>query len=125
MNDSTSLHPLGKGIDSFRALMKTGSTARTVANILGWRNLDRLGRVSGLEQFVRPRMRPAGESRGKRVLLAFKDDFEREDPTRTVARAVEAVVGAVYFDGGFEAVRVVMEYLDLVIRVLRRQETLG
>lgn len=116
MSDSTSLYPLGKGLESLRALMKVGSTKRTVENILGWRNLDRLGRTSRLEQFVRPKMRPEG-SKGKNPWYLVKDDIAREDPTRTVARAAKAVVGAVYFDGGYSAVRMVMEVLDLVIRV--------
>lgn len=46
----------------------------------------------------------------------LKEDVQSEDQTRTVARAMRAIIGAVYYDGGMDGVRRVMEGLGLLVK---------
>jgi dsRNA-specific ribonuclease len=41
---------------------------------------------------------------------------EAEDPSRTAARAMRAIIGAIYYDGGLQAARRVMAELGLIIK---------
>lgn len=45
------------------------------------------------------------------------EDATTEDATRTIERAMNAIIGAVYFDSGFEAARRAMAHLGLTIKV--------
>jgi len=71
--------------------------------------------VSKIEKFVR-RKKPLRPTKRKNPLSLMKDDISREDPSRTAARAMRAVIGAVYYDGGLQAARRVMAELALIIK---------
>jgi dsRNA-specific ribonuclease len=90
-----------------------------VANIherlIGTRNLAHICFKSKVEKFVR-RKKPLRPSKRKNIFSAVKDDASREDPSRTAARAMRAVIGAIYYDGGIQAVRRVMAELGLIIK---------
>lgn len=49
-------------------------------------------------------------------MTVLKDDVKRENASKAVARAVKAIIGAVYYDGGLDAARNVMMQLGLVIK---------
>jgi dsRNA-specific ribonuclease len=85
-------------------------------------NLNNIGRNSkhggSIERMVRPRA-PIRRSKRNNVLELLKDDVKGigQDQNRQIARAIKAIIGAVYFDGGFEAARRVMAQLTLTIRL--------
>jgi len=83
-----------------------------------WENLGRVGRLSKIEQFVR-RKKPQVKHRTFSALNPFKEDSV-EYPGNTIARAVKAVIGAVKFDGGEQAVKNVMRQLDISIEAAER-----
>lgn len=51
----------------------------------------------------------------RNILALLKDDVQREDPSRTVARAMRAIAGAIYYDGELDEVRKFMHKLNLTI----------
>jgi dsRNA-specific ribonuclease len=77
--------------------------------------LARLAWTTKIEKFVR-RKKPLRPTKRKNILSLMKDDVSREDPLRTAARAMKAVMGAVYYDGGLQAARRVMAELALIIK---------
>ena len=83
---------------------------------IGRRNLDRLGRATKIEKFIRPRQ-PLPATKRKNILYLLKEDAHFEYPDRVIARGVKAIIGAVYFDGGYQAVRRTMVALSLAIRL--------
>ncbi|KAH6669541.1 hypothetical protein B0J14DRAFT_703484 [Halenospora varia] len=85
-----------------------------VRSILDKWNLERVGKASGINQFVRP-VRPLRKRDKRNPLKVFVDDVRREDPVWTISRGVKAVVGAVFLDGGLEVAVRVMGELGLVI----------
>jgi len=92
-----------------------------ISKILHWGNLGRVGRLSKIEQFVR-RKKPQVKHRTFSAL--FKENSE-EWPGKTIARAVKAVIGAVYWDGELEAVKNVMRQLDISIEAAERTGIVG
>ncbi|KAF7863863.1 hypothetical protein EAF04_006828 [Stromatinia cepivora] len=52
----------------------------------------------------------------RNIIELVKED-SREDSTRAVSRAVKAVIGAVYLDGGVESAKKVMENLQMGIKL--------
>lgn len=80
------------------------------------RNLDSIGRLSQIEKFVRAMM-PIRTAKKRNIFSLLKDDVVREDPSRTIARAMRAIIGAVYYDGQLAAARRVMAELDLIIKL--------
>ena len=93
-----------------------GDMDKIEERIIGRNNLDRVGKTSKIEQFVRP-MAHLPPTKRHNILHLLKDDARREDPIRTLERAMKAVIGAVYYDGGLEGARLVMGNLDLLIKV--------
>ncbi len=77
--------------------------------------MARLAWTTKIEKFVR-RKKPLRPTKRKNILSLMKDDVSREDPLRTAARAMKAVMGAVYYDGGLQAARRVMAELALIIK---------
>ena len=65
---------------------------------------------------MRPRL-PVRPTKKKNILHLMKDDMQREDPSRTIHRAMCAIVGAVYYDGGLQAARRLLAELDLIIKL--------
>jgi hypothetical protein len=102
---------------SFTEALTTGTEDmdQIIDQIIGWRNLDKLGRRTNIEKMIRPR-EPIRARRKHNILSMMKDDAQRENPTRTIARAIRAIIGAVYYDGGFQAARRVLSQLDLIIK---------
>jgi hypothetical protein len=47
------------------------------------------------------------------ILTILKEDLQFEDPSRTIARGVKAIVGAVHYDGGIGEVRLIMKELGI------------
>ncbi|KAL5314549.1 hypothetical protein ACEPPN_017189 [Leptodophora sp. 'Broadleaf-Isolate-01'] len=77
---------------------------RIVNDMVGRGNLFKVGKNTKIESWVRNKMlKQEGKTRNPFRLLV--DDARTEDATRTIERAMQAVIGAVYFDGGFEAAR--------------------
>lgn len=62
------------------------------------------------------RRRKSEVKKNTQVLRMLKEDVQFEDPSRTVARAMRAILGAVYYDGGLGCVVKVMKELGLVIK---------
>jgi dsRNA-specific ribonuclease len=99
----------------------TDEAKAVIGRILSTRNLSTVGKFSkyggSIERMIRPRaaLRP---SKRRNVLELFKDDVQAvgHDRDRQIARAIKAIIGAVYFDGGYEAARRVMAQLRLTIQ---------
>jgi dsRNA-specific ribonuclease len=83
--------------------------------LIGRRNLAYVCWKSKIEKFVR-RKKPLRPTKRKNILFLVKDDASREDPSRTATRAMRAIVGAVYYDGGLRAARRVVAELGLIIK---------
>ncbi|KUJ24401.1 uncharacterized protein LY89DRAFT_551177, partial [Mollisia scopiformis] len=81
-------------------------------------NLASVGNHSGFQKWIRPR-KPLPPSQQRNVMLMIKDDLRaltgEKDPKRVIARAMRALIGAVYLDGGREAAVDVMRELRLLI----------
>ena len=60
--------------------------------------------------------KPLRPTKRNNIFSLVKDDASREDPSRTAARAMRAIVGAVYYDGGLAAARRMMAQLGLIIK---------
>ena len=84
-------------------------------------NLFKVGKNTKIESWVRNKM-PKREGKTRNPLKMLIDDAATEDPTRTIERAMKAIIGAVYFDGGFEAARRVMAHLGLTIKAGTEQD---
>ncbi|KAE8450641.1 hypothetical protein EG329_005985 [Mollisiaceae sp. DMI_Dod_QoI] len=94
-------------------------------NVIGRRNLAKIGEHSEIQRWIRPRMAlPPSQQRSLFRLL--KQDLQtvtrQDDPSSTIARAMRALIGAVYLDGGILAVDKVMMELRLLIRQERSTE---
>lgn len=82
------------------------------------RNLSAVGKSSlaggSIERLIRPRA-PLPPSKRKNVPHILKDDKQSvgHDGDRLIARAIKAIIGVVYFDGGYEAAKRVMTQLKL------------
>lgn len=83
--------------------------------LIGRKNLARIAWTTKIEKFVR-RKKPLRPAKKKNPFSLIKDDTLREDPSRTAARAVRAIIGAVYYDSGLQAARRVMAELSLIIK---------
>lgn len=59
--------------------------------MIHFRSLDQLGRATKLERFVRPKLYLRA-TRRRNPLWLLKDDVQREDPSRTIARAICAII---------------------------------
>jgi len=104
-----------RNLGSLKENTTTGEADRQISRFLSRTRLDNLARVSKIELFVRARKQVKITTRNAWKLI--KEDVQGEDRTRTAARAIKAIVGAVYYDGGFLAARKVMEDLDLTIKM--------
>ncbi|KAA8575081.1 hypothetical protein EYC84_004297 [Monilinia fructicola] len=62
------------------------------------------------------RAQPSIPRRWSNIKELIKEDL-REDSTRIVSRAVKAVIGAVFLDGGMDSAKKVMENLQMGIRM--------
>jgi len=86
-------------------------------------NLDKVGRESGIEAFVRRPKSHVVERKGilgvGRMLAGDLVEnakvLKGEEPSRWCARGVKAVLGAVFLDGGIEECRGVMKELKMGI----------
>lgn len=69
-----------------------------------------------IERMVRPKA-PLRPSKRRNVLELLKEDVQNvgHERGKQIARAMKAIIGAVYFDGGYEAARRVMAQLSLTI----------
>jgi dsRNA-specific ribonuclease len=87
---------------------------------VSWPNLAQLGIATKLQQYIRPRA-PIRPSQSRNILAQAKDEVKRlgEDPRRTIAFGIRAVIGAVYFDknGGLDGAKRVMARLELIIKL--------
>jgi len=79
-------------------------------------NLSKVGTQSKIERFVRPK-KPLRPSKKTNIFALLKDDVQFEDPSRVIARAIRAIIGAVYYDGGMAAAKRVMASLMLTIKL--------
>jgi dsRNA-specific ribonuclease len=86
-----------------------------IDRITGTRNLDKIGRKSTIEYMIRRRA-PLRPRQKNNLLSLLKDDMRREWPEITIARGMRAVIGAVYYDGGYDAARRAMVHLKLIIQ---------
>jgi hypothetical protein len=64
-------------------------------------------------------MKPVPRHERKNIVALLKDDFQAagHDPKRTVARAMKAIFGAIYYDQGYGWVKMVMYNFDLTIKM--------
>ncbi|KAN0093650.1 Ribonuclease III domain containing protein [Hyaloscypha variabilis] len=92
-----------------------GDASNILEKLIGRKNLAYVCWKSKIEKFVR-RKKPLRPTKRKNILFLMKDDASREDPSRTAARAMRAIVGAVYYDGGLQAARRVIAELGLIIK---------
>lgn len=84
----------------------------SIKKLLHANTLDKTGRETGIERFVRPKA-PLRESQQKNpVKMMLAGDNKK----KVVAQAVKAVLGAVYYDGGFGEAKRVCVGLGIVPR---------
>jgi len=83
--------------------------------LIGRKNLAYVCWRAKIEKFVRKK-KPLRPTKRNNIFSLVKDDASREDPSRTAARAMRAIVGAVYYDGGLAAARRMMAQLGLIIK---------
>lgn len=83
-------------------------------DLLGRTTLYNRGKDTKIEQFIRPQL-PLPQTKRKNVIALLKDDVKREDPIRTIARAMRAIIAAVYYDGGLDAARRVMHNMSMTL----------
>ncbi|KAF8848940.1 hypothetical protein BDZ45DRAFT_697976 [Acephala macrosclerotiorum] len=80
-------------------------------------NLVKVGNKSNIQRWIRPRRRLA-PSRQRNLLAMMgrdvSDTFGKHDAPSTIERAMQALIGAVYYDGGIEVVKKVMMELRLL-----------
>lgn len=99
-------------------LTKIAEYAR-MSVLIGRENLSRIGEDSGIQRWIHPK-RPLPPSHESSVLRLLMDDMRAvkgdKDPKRIIARAMRALIGAVYLDGGIMAAGNVMTELRLLIR---------
>ena len=71
-----------------------------------------------LQKYIRPHA-PIRPSQTRKLVANIRHEFKTlgSDPVRTVANGIKAIIGAVYFDSGYETARRVMACLDLIIKV--------
>ncbi|KAL3422214.1 RNase [Phlyctema vagabunda] len=89
-----------------------GEAKKQIESLTSVRSLGKIGKQTRIEAFVRPMM----PLRKKNLWTVVKDDVKREDTSVTIARALVAIIGAVFYDGGLVAVRKVMVDLGLEVR---------
>ncbi|CAG8982093.1 hypothetical protein HYALB_00013974 [Hymenoscyphus albidus] len=95
-----------------KRVMGIDTSNKVIKEVLGRENLALIGTQTKIEYCIRPMKGIEGSLRKNPVVHTvrlWKDDVRREERSWTIARGVEAVVGAVYFDGGLESVKGVME----------------
>lgn len=92
--------------------------------MIGRSNLFKVGKNTKIESWVRNKL-PKHEGKTRNVFRLLVEDVKTEDATRTIERAMQAIIGAVYFDGGFEAARRVMAALGLTIKAGNEQDKGG
>jgi dsRNA-specific ribonuclease len=92
-----------------------GDAGNILDGLVGRKNLAYICWKSQMEKFVR-RKKPLRPTKRKNIFSVVKDDASREDPSRTAARAMRAIIGAIYYDGGLQAARRVMAELGLIIK---------
>ncbi|KAK0115591.1 hypothetical protein ONS95_000136 [Cadophora gregata] len=100
---------------------RINSQKRIVNDMIGRSNLFKVGKNTKIESWVRNKM-PKQEGKTRNPFRLLVDDVRTEDATRTIERAMQAIIGAVYFDGGFEAARRVMAQLGLTIKAGNEQD---
>jgi dsRNA-specific ribonuclease len=100
-----------------------GEAKVVVERMLSAAYLSMIGRYSkdgeSIESMVRPSAPlplPPSRRRNMSEHLRHSAQGVGHDPDTQIARAVKAIIGAVYFDGGFEAARGVMAQLMLAIQ---------
>jgi dsRNA-specific ribonuclease len=92
---------------------------KVINRIIGHQNLDKLGRRTKIESMIRPKA-PLRASKKHNIFSLLKEDAQGEDPSRTIARAIKAIIGAVYYDGGLQAAQRVMSGMDLILKPPQR-----
>lgn len=65
------------------------------------------------------------EAPTRNLFRLLKEDGQKEHASRTIERAMQAVMAAVYFDGGLQGLRRVMAKLGLTIKVRTEQDQGG
>jgi dsRNA-specific ribonuclease len=83
--------------------------------LIGRKNLAYVCWKAKIEKFVR-RKKPLRPTKRKNIFSVVKDDASREDPSRTAARAIRAIIGAIYYDGGLQSARRVMAEMGFSIK---------
>ncbi|CZR55489.1 uncharacterized protein PAC_05377 [Phialocephala subalpina] len=83
------------------------------------KNLVAVGQESKIQRWIRPRRGLAPSNQQNPLALIrrdISDTFGGHYGPRAIERAMEALIGAVYYDGGIEAVKKVMMELRPLIR---------
>lgn len=91
---------------------------------MGFKNLSDIGKRTNLSTLVRPRKYTPARQASELPIKAAEalwDDWRRGWPEKVIAKAMQALIGAVYYDGGFLAARRAMVGLDLIIKPPGRQ----
>lgn len=86
----------------------------------------KVGEESKIQRWIRPRRR-LPPSRRRNLIAQMKRDasntYGGHDAPSTIERAMQALIGAVYYDGGIEAVRKVMFELRLLVISKKKTNT--
>lgn len=93
----------------------TEDATSIVERMIDWSNLNKIGKKTQIEQMIRPRA-PVRPTKRHNIFSLMADDAKRDPPNRMVTKAIRAIIGAVYYDGVFEAARRVMCQLELIIK---------
>ena len=98
--------------------MRAEDAEKTAEKMLDWPSLAKLGTTTKLQQYIRPRA-PLRPSQSRNAWELIKADAKNvgKDSGRTTASGIRAIIGAVYFDGGLDAVKRVMAHLGLIIKL--------
>ncbi|KAG0651720.1 Ribonuclease III [Hyphodiscus hymeniophilus] len=89
-----------------------------INSIIENRNLHLVGMSTTLQQYIRPHA-PIRPSQSRSIFGNIKHEVKaiRSDPVRSISNGIKAIIGAVYFDSGYDTARRVMAHLGLIIKL--------
>lgn len=95
----------------YHSLTRADDIDSAIKSLLNLGNLAKKAKIVGIDRVIRPRA-PVGHKQKASIL---KKVAGKRDKTQLAAEGIKAVVGAVYYDGGYSAAKSVIGTLGLVL----------